>query len=81
MCPTRACGESSGARGTTARLFVSMLSLLATWIDGPVVVWWMLVQCGSEAASRKCLVAPVSTMAVWLAVFVLGGLEWDLRVF
>jgi hypothetical protein len=39
MCPTWACGESYGARGTTARLAASMLSCLATWTDGPVVVW------------------------------------------
>jgi hypothetical protein len=33
-------------------LVVLMLSQLATWADGPVVVWWMLVQCGSEGVSR-----------------------------
>jgi hypothetical protein len=52
MCPILACSDSSGAKGTVTRLVVSMFCPLATWTEGPLVVRRILVQCGSEAASR-----------------------------
>jgi hypothetical protein len=38
MCPTLACWDSSGAKGTMALFVVSIFCPLATWTDGPFVV-------------------------------------------
>jgi hypothetical protein len=52
MCPTVVLVESLVDNGTTACSVVVMVSPLATWTEGPEVVAWMPVQCGSAVVSR-----------------------------
>lgn len=54
ICPAFGWVESSFGQGDDGSFgsFDVIFSLLATLMDGPVLVWWMLMQCGLAAVSR-----------------------------